>query len=227
MKKKSSTLEQLAEMQKTVIGTERAKTRKILSPKAGPAASGATTEPEPESAPVTEAPSPAPAELATANDPAPATPLPVTATTEPATASLPLSAQARQKLEKHCANGRWTTEGILEELIRAHLHGAYPAVTYRTMPLADAGVFCSFDRVTCAPHLLFKTGRGRYLIQARPENPEHVKWLATYQKRHDPRAHEKASEMCVFSLQQRLERYDGPGTTHVIFPEDFLVEHVA
>lgn len=222
MKKKSPALEQLAELRSKVIGTERAKTRKILAAKPGEVADEAASQPvpagtTPEPAATPEVPAASPA----ANEPATAL-----ETREQGVAALPLPNDARRRLEHHATDNQWTPAAILQELVRAHLHGAYPAITYRTAPIADAGVFCSYDRVACAPHLLLKTGRGKYLIQARPENPEHAKWLAVYQKRNDPRAGEKASAMCVFSLQQQLETYDGPHTVHVIYPEDFLVEHV-
>lgn len=63
-------------------------------------------------------------------------------------------------------------------------------------------------------------------IKARQDNPEYARWLAIYEKRADPNAHGKVCEMCVFSLQERIEQFCGDGVAHAIDPGDFLVEQM-
>lgn len=140
--------------------------------------------------------------------------------------TLRLPPVALDKLREHTLESQWTIPRLVEQLVYDSLHHAFAAITYRGVELARSGFYRGFDRVSQKPALVLKSDRGEFLIRARPENSEFKKWLAAYEKRGERLASEKASEMCSFSLQQELEQFHGPNFTHVIFPEDFLVEQL-
>ncbi len=129
-------------------------------------------------------------------------------------------------MDHHSDGSIWTAGSLVEALIADHLHRGYSAVTYRGVVIAREGYFRTFDRLGAAPDMTMKSDQGRFAIRTRPDNPEYAEWLENYRKRGAPDAHEKACAMCVFSLQQRLDRFDGGGKAHIIYPEDFLVERL-
>ena len=146
---------------------------------------------------------------------------------EPASKARPLtlSARAWRRLGPHLGPEGWTPESLLEQLIADNLHRAYPEITYRGACVAHPGCYCSFDRISLRPLMRMKSSCGEFVIRVREQNESYVKWLDSYQRRGDPEAGRKAAEMCLFDLEQELQKI-APGR-RVIYPEDFLVERAA
>ncbi len=137
-----------------------------------------------------------------------------------------LSSGAHHKILAHTTDTQWSVDQILENLVSQNLHAAYPLITYRGVELARAGFYRAFDRVDHRPALELKSDLGEFIIRTRQENPEYRKWLEIYRKRKETHPEEKASEMCVFGLQQKLEYFEGDAIAKVIYPEEFVVDQV-
>lgn len=135
-----------------------------------------------------------------------------------------LSKSALEKLAFHTGSGQWTIDSILEQLIHDGLHKAFPAICYRGVEIAEAGLFRAFDRKTRRPAVVLKSTLGEFRINPRAENAEYRRWLEIYQKRGLNDFQEKAAEMCLFLLKQDLQEIRPEGAKHIIYPEDFLVE---
>ena len=208
MKTKNQTLEKLANLRETILSEEKSKVQKILPPEN----------------PRELSPDYGPSEPAASRG---ASALKREKIMTRVEISVRLLDSAAAKLKSHTEASNWTIDTILDELIFDGLNVVYPAISYRSALLAQENAYCVFDRVSRRPGLRMKTGLGEYLVTPRRENEEYLHWLAVYQKRGDRRAHETASEMCVFTLQEKLQEYHGQGTVNIIFPEDFLVERLA
>lgn len=131
-----------------------------------------------------------------------------------------------ERLQQQTEKSFWKIEALVEQIIRDTLHGAYPAITYGELCLANARHYRSFDRLNYCPAMLLTSDVGEFLIRIRTENPDYVHWCEIYQGRGEIAAEAKAAEMAVFLLQQRLQENPTPGTVHAIFPDDFIIERI-
>ncbi|MDB6055022.1 MAG: hypothetical protein JWN25_2545 [Verrucomicrobiales bacterium] len=135
------------------------------------------------------------------------------------------SSHVLSQLDSHLTDGStWTRASIIEELIRNHVDAVYPEICYRGEIIAPANIFCVIDRFSFRPALRIRSAVGEFKVLPRENNESLEKWRITYQNRGEPNAEKKAQEMCIFELYQQLIQYTGPSTSHVIYPEDFLVE---
>jgi hypothetical protein len=150
--------------------------------------------------------------------------MPASAAKETSSITVRLSAAASERLQKQTQSGHWTPDAVLEELIREGLHEAFPAIRYRGVLIAEAGLFRSFDRRSQRPALLMKSTLGSYRITPRDTNEEYQRWMGVYARKGVVDSVEKASEMCAFSLKEELQKVNEGDEAHVIYPEDFLVE---
>ena len=173
---------------------------------------------EPKSSP--SAPPPAP------EDEAPNHPQEVRRSAETAPHAVTVSDAAWERLQRQTEQSFWKIETLLEQIIRDTLHGAYPAIAYGELCLANAGLFRSFDRLNYRPAMLLRSDLGEYLIRVRPENPDYARWRDIYQQRGEAAAETKAAEMAVFLLQQRLQEPPPAGIAHAVYPDDFIIERV-
>lgn len=135
-----------------------------------------------------------------------------------------LSDDASEKLSFHTASGKWTNDSLVEELIRTGLHKAFGRIKYRGQEIAEANRFRVFDHAGGQNGVVLKSSLGEYRIQPRRDNPEFKRWMQIYAKRGDTNFRKKAAEMCLFLLGQQLQEIKDKDFTHVIYPEDFLVE---
>ena len=145
---------------------------------------------------------------------------------EPAPHVVTVSEAAWKRLRRQTGQSFWKIETLLEQIIRDTLHGAYPAITYGDVCLANAGLFRSFDRLNYRPAMLLRSDLGEYLLRVRPENLDYARWRDIYQRRGETAAEAKAAEMAVFLLQQRLQELPPAGTVHAVYPDDFIIERV-
>lgn len=135
-----------------------------------------------------------------------------------------LSDAAAEKLSFHTASGKWTNDSLVEELIRTGLHKAFARIKYRGQEIAEANRFRVFDHAGGQNGVVLKSSLGEYRIQPRRDNPEFKRWMQIYAKRGEANFRIKAAEMCLFLLGQQLQEIKDEDFTHVIYPEDFLVE---
>lgn len=212
MKTKNRTLEKLEKLRETVIAQEKAKAREAAAPGA----------PDSDLSPA-------------------ASPSAVVGSAKAASASSPrgrrekksgelnarISEAALERLQSHLGAAGWTLDDLLNELIVDGVDAVAPAITYRGVVLARENVYRVLDRISRRPGLRIRSGGGEYLVTARAENDDYRHWLEIYQKRDDPDAAAKASEMTVFILREKLAQYPAPGAAHIIYPEDFLVERLS
>ena len=135
-----------------------------------------------------------------------------------------LSDAAAEKLSFHTASGKWTNDSVVEELIRTGLHKAFARIKYRGQEIAEPNRFRVFDHTGGQNGVVLKSSLGEYRIQPRRDYPEFKRWMQIYAKRGDANFRKKADEMCLFLLGQQLQEIKDKDFTHVIYPEDFLVE---
>jgi hypothetical protein len=135
-----------------------------------------------------------------------------------------LSDAAAEKLSFHTTGGKWTNDSLVEELIRTGLHKAFAGIKYRGQEIAEAKRFRVFDHTGGQNGVVLKTSLGEYRIQPRRDNPEFKRWMQVYAKRGVANFSKKAAEMCLFLLGQQLQEIKDEEFTHIIYPEDFLVE---